>query len=110
VTSSLSTNFNPSYPIFISSPVEYLSCSSYPPNFNPLSSMVRSTIPPLTLAPTSPFSIFDLLFVNHIVLQHRQSHDFLPPLSRRLDHQVTLQGAAGETARASEGHYPASLP
>jgi nitrite reductase/ring-hydroxylating ferredoxin subunit len=43
-------------------------------------------------------------------IQHRQSHDFLPPLSHRLDHQVSLQGAAGETAGASGGHYPASLP
>ena len=58
----------------------------------------------------NPLGVQALFWREEYVLQHRQSHDFLSPLSHRLDHQVSLQGAAGETAGAGEGHYPASLP
>jgi hypothetical protein len=50
-----------------------------------------------------------LFWREEYVLQHRQSHGFLPPLSHRLDHQVSLQGFAGKAAGAGEGHHPTSL-
>jgi transposase len=43
----------------------------------------------------APFGLIRKMWPILIFLQHRQSHGFLPPLSHRLDHQVSLQGAAG---------------
>src|SRR3984893_6332282 len=42
-------------------------------------------------------------------LHKRESHDFSPSVSHRLDHEVSLQGAGRRVAGADTNDYPAGL-